>query len=440
MVDSPPLSPDMAPLERWGQPQLDGLVALHERFLQGRIGGRRATIKRIDLSGLTLAGRQLRQSDFSGCIMRNMDLSKTNFQEASLYACDLSHANLNDAKFIRADLRGAQIESANLIGTDLEKADLRMGAMSVMGQTTHVVPNAVNFRGANLTGARLSGVMGANVNFADAIMNQVDMKNADFRGANFVGADMTGARVAGALLAGASLLKTILTGVTLSDIRDNINIDTAITDENVGFSISTLTEPLPKLIEDHRLWVETSGKNGRQLDLSGYDLRDLVSLKREKLTAIKAVGAKFFGMNLFSIELQNATLDGSDFRNCDMEGADLRASTFKGANLNHTRLKGANMAPLMFGSGSNGRFAPCDFSKAELRYADLTDAVLKNGSFQGTDLSYANLTNADLREADFTGANLTGAILENANTTGAMMPENGTGRAFSIESVKQDNT
>ena len=52
------------------QDQLDALVKLHERFLDGRIGGRRAILKRVDLTGLSLARTNMRQADFSGCVMR----------------------------------------------------------------------------------------------------------------------------------------------------------------------------------------------------------------------------------------------------------------------------------------------------------------------------------------------------------------------------------
>ena len=72
------------------QDQLDAMVDLHTRFLSGRLGGRRAILQNIDISELSLAGKDLRQVDFTGCSMLKMDLSDTNFQEAKLYACDLS--------------------------------------------------------------------------------------------------------------------------------------------------------------------------------------------------------------------------------------------------------------------------------------------------------------------------------------------------------------
>ena len=78
-------------LETITQDQLDALVKLHTRFLDGRLGGRRAMLKNTDLSGLSLASENLQQAEFVGCVMAGMDLSNANFQEASLYACDLSN-------------------------------------------------------------------------------------------------------------------------------------------------------------------------------------------------------------------------------------------------------------------------------------------------------------------------------------------------------------
>lgn len=422
--------------ERMTQSQLDALVSLHERFLQGRIGGRRAILKRIDLSALTLKGRRLRQADFTSCLMKSMDLSNADFQEASLYACDLSYSNLNDAVFVRADLRGARIEGADLIGTNLERADLRSGGMSTTSSFDQVQePSVVNFRGANLSGARLSGVMASHADFSDAIMAKVDIQNADLRNASFRGADLSDALVVGAQLSGAQMQKTILTGVSLDRVKDRVDVQDAITDANVGHSIQSLAEPLPKMIEQHRMWVETAGASGRQLDLSGYDLRELETLKRESLTAIRAAHAKWMGLNLYQIQLQSAVLDGSDFRTCDMEGADLRASSFRGAIFNHANMKGVNMSPLLFGSGTTGRFAPCDCSGVQMRYANLSVGNFKNVDFRGADLSHADLRNADLREADLSGANLTGALMDGANTEGARLPDSMKGRAFSIKDL-----
>ena len=232
-----------------------------------------------------------------------------------------------------------------------------------------------------------------------------------------------------------------MTGVKL-DARSMVGLDMseAITDENIGQSISSLEKPLQQMIETHRLWVQTAGAEGKQLDLSGYDLRELKSLKMEKMTAIKAENAKFFGMNLYKIEMQSAVLNNSDFRRCDLEEADMRGSSLRGVRMGHASLKNANFDPLLFGAeGAQQRFSPCHFDNAVLRYADFSGANLKSAVFKGADLSYANFSNCDLRDADFSGAVTNGTIFEEANLDNAVFEkESSGGKAFSLNSLKED--
>ena len=421
------------------QDQLDALVNLHDRYLMGRVGGRRASLKRTDISGLSLRGRNLRQADFSGCVMMNMDLSMASFQEACLYACDLSFSNLNNTNFVRADLRGIRIENANLAGADLERADMRAGALSTDGG--YVSPQPVNFRGANLTGARLIGSMAHQADFSDAIMTKAQIQKADLRGARFENTDLSGADLTGVQLGGANLKNTILAGANMTAIEgQDIDMSHAITDDNIGLSVNQLRAPLVKLLEEHRSWVESGGENGRQLDLSFYDLREAESLKKEKLTALKARQAKFLGLNLYKVQMQSSILDGSDFRSCDLEEADMRGSSIVGGTFSHAKMRGINFSPLMFGSGPQKRFAPTNLMSCVFRYADLSGANLKNVSLKNADLSYANLSGADLREADLSGANLEGATLDDALMDGAEMSDMKMGRAFSLGSLSKDET
>lgn len=426
MLDTPEFA------ETLTQSQVDAMVELHTRYLSGRLGGRRATLKNVDLSGLSFSGKDMRQADFTGCKMALMDLSGANFSESRLYACDLSDSNLASCNFSRADLRGAKIQSANLKDANLDKADLRVGGFSKDG--LYDTGECVSFRGANLSGARLVGSLATAVDMSDAIMTGVNMAGADLRNAQMQGADLSGAQMAGVKLKGANLKSTILTGVNMAEISElEVDISQAITDENIGTSVKNLEIPLAKLIETHRLWVSTEGKDGRQLDLSGYDMRPLETLKMEKMTAIKAIKGRFFGMNLYKIEMQSATLDEADFRRCDMVEADLRGSTFRRAVLSHAVVKGANFEPLMFGGGdTTKRFSPCDFSNATLAYADFSSCKLRMAIFKGADLTNLNLSGADLRECDFTGAIMDGTILDDANLEGAILPAAKKGSAFKL--------
>ncbi len=410
------------PLETMTQAQLDAMVELHSRFLSGRLGGRRAMLKNIDLSGLAITNRDMRQSDFTGCKMTDMDLSKANFSESRLYACDLSHSNLARCNFARSDLRGTRIESANLIDANLDRADLRVGGFSKSG--LYDTGESVSFRGANLSGARLVGTMANAADFSDAIMTGINVSGADLRNAELQGADLSGATLAGAKLKGAHMNAAILTGVNMAEISEmDVDISSAITDANIGISITDLEEPLPKLIEVHLQWVASAGATGKQLDLSGYDMRPLETLKMVALTAVKAVKARFFGMNLYKTQMQSSMLDETDFRRCDMDEVDMRGSSFKGARFNHAKVRKGNFEPLMFGGAEGSkRFSPCDFRHASLTYADFSGSKMRMVNFRDADLSNANFTGADLREADFTGANMSGIILDDANTENAILP------------------
>lgn len=406
-------------LEKISQDQLDAMVDLHNRFLSGRLGGRRAVLDNVDLTGLSLKGKKLRQASFSACIMEGMDLSHADFQEAELYACDLSHSNLYQTIFVRADLRGARIENANLEGADLESADLRVGGVAKEGEySAH--RNAVNFRGANLSGAKLAGSMASNADFSDAMLSGANMSRADLSNAMLEGANLSNADIHGTSLKGANIKSAILTGVNAKELKDTgIDLSEAITDANVGIAVSDLDEPLPQLLEKHRDWLKTRGTSGVQLDLEGVDLRSLGSLKMEHLTAIKAANAKFIGMNLYKVQMQSAVLDHSDFRNCDVDEADLRGSSFKGANFSHANLRKTDCSALMLGAGSINRFNPCNFEGAKMRYTDFSESNLKDANFKGADLSFANLQGCDLSSADFTGAKLFETNLDDTITEGA---------------------
>ena len=127
---------------------------------------------------------------------------------------------------------------------------------------------------------------------------------------------------------------------------------------------------LEMILEKHRPWHATAGKEGERADLSYTDLK--------------------------YADLTNAILWGSDLYRANLEGANLYHANLRFANLRDTNLKGA------------------DLSSAKLRCADLTGANLADA-----DLRYANLIVADLTGADLEGVNLLGADLAGANLRGA---------------------
>ena len=186
--------------------------------------------------------------------------------------------------------------------------------------------------------------------------------------------------------------------------------------------LETLGRSLPELLEEHTLWVATAGRSGRQLDLSGYDLRDVLDLKRFPLTAIHCVGANFLNQDLRGAELQSGTFDRSDFRDCRMIRADLRGSTFKYAQMARVNLTNALLCPLEFKKDNGERtIKRVDLSGANLRFSCLKNADLRDVIMMGVDLTNAILNGCDLRRADLTGAILTGVKLENCRLDEAII-------------------
>jgi hypothetical protein len=95
----------------------------------------------------------------------------------------------------------------------------------------------------------------------------------------------------------------------------------------------------------------------------------------------------------------------------DLLGADLREANLRGANLLGADLREADLR------GANLRWA--DLRVADLRGANLRGADLREANLRGANLRWVDLLGADLRGADLRVANLRGANLQWADLLGA---------------------
>ena len=125
------------------QEELQKILKLHEKWLNGEDGGVKANL--------------------SGADLISADLISADLRDANLCYADLCYANLRGANLISADLISADLRDANLCYADLCYANLR----------------GANLRGANLSGADLRD---ANLCYAD--LCYADLSDADLRGAN----------------------------------------------------------------------------------------------------------------------------------------------------------------------------------------------------------------------------------------------------------------
>lgn len=427
---------DKATLERVTQKQLDEIIKKHHTFLKGIRGGARAVIKFKDMSELDFRKCDLSQADLTGSILMGANLANGTFRGVSFFACDLRNARLENANFTRADFRGAFVAGANLTGADLKNADLREGRVMERGEKGGLVnkPTSPTFRenshktiftGAKLTETDMSGARAAAADFSDADLSGVIVKDADFTGVNFEGANLSDADFTGSVLTNANMKSSIMSGTVLALAETGgANLSEALTEEVMGGTLDKLQKTLGELLEEHTAWIASTGRKGKRLDLSGYDMRAEPNLKTYPLTAIKAVGANFLNQDLQGLEAQSALLDRADFRDCRLQGADLRGSTFKHALFARADLSDANLAPLQFAAdGGATRLQRVNLSGANMRYCILRGAVLVDAIMMGVDLSYAILIDCDLRRADLTGAILTGADLTDCQMSGTIIDE-----------------
>jgi uncharacterized protein YjbI with pentapeptide repeats len=116
---------------RLSQAELDMIVTAHEKFVTGKQGGKRASLRFMNLSGLDLSFRNLADADFSASVLDGCRMVRTKLDRANLFGCDLRKADLRQANLVRADLRGACLRGANLAQADLTQADFREGQVAI---------------------------------------------------------------------------------------------------------------------------------------------------------------------------------------------------------------------------------------------------------------------------------------------------------------------
>jgi hypothetical protein len=97
---------------------LEQILALHKKWVDGAEGGARANLSGADLQGAKLQGANLRWAD-----LRWADLQWANLRGANLSGADLQGANLREANLQWANLRGANLSGADLQGAKLDFSD-----------------------------------------------------------------------------------------------------------------------------------------------------------------------------------------------------------------------------------------------------------------------------------------------------------------------------
>ena len=111
-------------------------------------------------------------------------------------------------------------------------------------------------------------------------------------------------------------------------------------------------------------------------------------------------------------KLPQANLSDSDLDSVDLTGSDLSAADLSRTRLNNTILSDANLSDAKL--TEIGIADGADFSRANLRGADLSRSRAIQARFEASSLRLADLTEAVLNKSNFSGADFTGTRLSYA--------------------------
>ena len=170
---------------------------------------------------------------------------------------------------------------------------------------------------------------------------------------------------------------------------------------------------LSKILDEHKKWIETEGKEGQQADLFGADLSSAY------LSPIDLSGAKLIKANL-----SDADLIGTNLSKANLSSADLSGAKLSGANLSEADLREANLseADLFWANLTEANLTEANLTQANLTQANLSEANLSEANLSEANLSKANLSKAELvdtnlKDAIFSGVNLEEAQYEPISST-----------------------
>jgi uncharacterized protein YjbI with pentapeptide repeats len=296
----------------------------------------------------TMQALLLKGAYLDGASWAEIDLTGGQLEEATLCGADLQRANLPRAQLLKASLRKANLTAACLEEANFDAADLN-GAVLVSVRACRARFGQAKLEKANLEGADLSATSLRGADLSGALLLGANLSNAILTEANLEGADFSGANLCGATLVKLPLRLARWTGA--------------------GFACARLNEA-----------------DLEELDLPGADFTGAF-LEGALLTGTTIRGGIFRGARLVQAGLADVDWEGAD-----LTGADLSGATF---HLGSSRC-GLVMSPIACEGSRTGFYtddyeeknfkAPEQIRKANLRGADLSDALVEHTDFYLVDL------------------------------------------------------
>lgn len=171
------------------------------------------------------------------------------------------------------------------------------------------------------------------------------------------------------------------------------------------------------ILAQHKLWLDSGEKSGRQADLARSDLKR-AELAGANLSHADLSGADLTSADMARAELRYVQLAGAQLEGASLDGADLFCAQLPLAQLTNTNLQGANLsnakltgAQLSYAHLAHAQLIRADLDRAwlyaaDLTQADLRDARLTNAQLDSTDMGGADMEHSDLNYASFEPKNL----------------------------------
>lgn len=131
---------------------------------------------------------------------------------------------------------------------------------------------------------------------------------------------------------------------------------------------------IKEILQAHKLWLESDGKEGEQADFSETDIvkKDLsgANLRKASFKSCNAIKADFSGADISHADLENIILASAFLMNTTLEGANL-----EGADLNSTFLENTNL--------TRTNLEGSDLESANLKRTNMTGAFLYRSDLSG---------------------------------------------------------
>lgn len=398
---------------------------LSERALRDM--GHGLNLTQADLSGLDLAGFDLRHAILNRASLYGTSLVGSDLTGASLVCAGLERTNFTDAV-----LRGAYVHSLAAQASNFTRADL----------SDLVDATGALFHGCNLTGACLDDAELAGTTFYQCNLVEVRAQGTDLHGAVFNECCLDQANFSRARLDDAVILRSSIRKMILEHARGRGVVFTRPTSAD-GLRLARAHLPGLRLAQVrarglvgahlHAPGIDVQGCQLPDADLSNSDLSrgrwDHVGMDRANLTGAMLADSSWLGVTAIEADATNATGEGltatectfsqavftgffgryATFRNCNFRAADLRGaylyrSSFMGdppasACLVDAQLDGANLTQA---------YLAADFTRASIRHAWATYARVNQSIFTDADLRGTSLFRASAVKTEFTGARLAG--------------------------------